>query len=128
MRIYLAGPEVFLADADAVAAAKRAVCAAHGVEGVFPTDPHPAAQDAAAAAPAAAMAEAMRLYRGNEAHLRGCDALIANLTPFRGPSADPGTAFELGFMRALGRPVFGYANLVRGGGAAAPGRGGGDSM
>ena len=26
---------------------------------------------------------------------RACDALIANLTPFRGIAADPGTCFEL---------------------------------
>jgi nucleoside 2-deoxyribosyltransferase len=52
----------------------------------------------------------MRIYLGNEAHIRSCGALIANLTPFRGPSADAGTVFELGFMRALGRPVLGYSN------------------
>jgi nucleoside 2-deoxyribosyltransferase len=112
MRIYLAGPDVFLADADAIAAAKKAICAAHGAAGVFPTD-DPGAD------PGAGAAEAGRIYRLNEAHMRACDALIANLTPFRGPSADPGTAYEMGFMRALGRPVFGYANVARRGGFAA---------
>ena len=42
--------------------------------------------------------------------MRSCDAAVANLTPFRGVSADAGTAFEVGFMRALGRPVLGYTN------------------
>ena len=42
--------------------------------------------------------------------MRSCAALIANLTPFRGVSMDAGTAFEVGFMRALGRPVAGYTN------------------
>jgi Nucleoside 2-deoxyribosyltransferase len=32
--------------------------------------------------------------------MRGCDAMIVNLTPFRGPSADVGSAYEMGFMRA----------------------------
>ena len=36
--------------------------------------------------------------------------MIVNLTPFRGPSADVGAAYEMGFMRALGRPIFGYSN------------------
>jgi nucleoside 2-deoxyribosyltransferase len=36
--------------------------------------------------------------------------MIVNLTPFRGPSADVGSAYEMGFMRALGRPIFGYTN------------------
>ncbi len=49
------------------------------------------------------------IARRNEAHIRRCDAVFANLTPFRGPGADPGTVYEVGFARALGRPVFGYA-------------------
>ena len=102
MRVYLAGPEVFLADRDAIAAEKKAICAQHGMIGVFPTDPAPAALQAAT--------DWMGIYLGNEAHIHGCDALIANLTPFRGASADPGTAYELGFMRALGRPVLAYSN------------------
>ena len=103
MRIYLAGPELFLADADTIAAAKRAVCAAAGHVGVFPTEPPPVL-------PPAGEPEWFRLYLANEAHIRGCDALIANLTPFRGPSADPGTVYELGLMRGLGRPIAGFMN------------------
>ena len=105
MRVYLAGPEVFLPDALEVAAAKKRICAAHGLEGVFPLDPPPAA-------PPAERPYWMRIYLGNEAHIRSCQALIANLTPFRGPSADVGTVYELGFMRALGRPVAGYSNAA----------------
>jgi nucleoside 2-deoxyribosyltransferase len=104
MRIYLAGPDVFLPDAAAIAAAKKAICTRHGLEGVFPTDP---VEDAAAEA---ATDRFMKVYLWNEAHIRSCDAMIANLTPFRGPSADAGTVFEVGFMRALGRPVMGYAH------------------
>lgn len=106
-RIYLAGPDVFLPDAVAVGEAKRAVCAEHGLEGVFPLDGErpgeaPGTREAGLAIAAA-----------NEAHMRRCDAIIANLSPFRGPSADPGTCYELGFMRALGRRCFGYSNDPR---------------
>jgi nucleoside 2-deoxyribosyltransferase len=108
MRIYLAGPEVFLPDGGAaVGAAKRAICAAHGLVGVLPVEEGGAAVAAGGGDPGW-----FRIYRGNEDLIRGCDALIANLTPFRGPSADPGTVFELGFMRGLGRPVFGYSNTA----------------
>jgi nucleoside 2-deoxyribosyltransferase len=106
MRIYLAGPDVFLPDAAAMAAAKKAICARHGATGIYPTD---LTGDAAAKA---APDRFMQIYLGNEAHIRGCDALIANLTPFRGPSADVGTVYELGLMRGLGRPIYGYANTT----------------
>ncbi|HWL81528.1 MAG TPA: nucleoside 2-deoxyribosyltransferase [Roseomonas sp.] len=107
MRIYLAGPDVFLPNAGEIAAAKKDICARHGAVGVFPTDP--VADHAADAADE----RYLEIYLRNEAHIRQSDALIANLTPFRGPSADAGTVYELGFMRALGRPISGYANTTK---------------
>ena len=107
MRVYLAGPDVFLPDRLQRGAALKAVCARHGLTGVFPLDPladEPAAW--------ARLAEWRRIALRNEAHIRSADALIANLTPFRGPSADVGTVFELGFMRALGRPVCGWSTTA----------------
>jgi nucleoside 2-deoxyribosyltransferase len=104
MRVYLAGPDVFFPHAAEHAAAKKRICADHGLEGVFPTDPRPDPAADAATDPW------FGIYLRNEAHIRACDALIANLTPFRGPSADAGTVYELGYMRALGRPVAGYTN------------------
>src|SRR5258708_36844869 len=38
------------------------------------------------------------------------DAIIANLTPFRGPGADPGTVYELGYMVGIGKLCLGYSN------------------
>jgi nucleoside 2-deoxyribosyltransferase len=105
-RIYLAGPEVFLPDARAVGARKAALCAAHGLQGVFPLD---AGLDLSGLAKAEA---ARRISASCEGQMRSCAGLIANLTPFRGVSMDSGTAFEVGFMRALGRPVLGYTNVT----------------
>jgi nucleoside 2-deoxyribosyltransferase len=109
MRIYLAGPDVFLPEPGARASALKAVCARHGVQGVSPLD-------ALADEPGAwsVLPEARRIALRNEAHIRACDALIANLTPFRGPSADVGTVFEVGFARALGLRLFGWSNDARG--------------
>ena len=103
-RIYLAGPEVFLPDAFAIGAAKVALCAEIGLTGVFPLDQ---SLDLSGFAPEA---QARAIAFANEDLMRSTNALIANLTPFRGVSADVGTAYEVGFMRALGRPVFGYAS------------------
>lgn len=38
MKIYLAGPDVFLPDAVEIGRHKVAVCAAHGVTGLYPLD------------------------------------------------------------------------------------------
>ena len=105
-RIYLAGPEVFLPDAMAMGARKAALCAAHGLEGIFPLD---AQLDLSGLAKPE---QARRISAANEGLIRSCAGLIANLTPFRGVSMDSGTAFEVGFMRALRRPVLGYTNVV----------------
>ena len=53
-----------------------------------------------------------RIAVRNEAHIRSCRAVIANVTPFRGPSADVGTVYEIGFARALGLKLFGYATVA----------------
>ena len=109
MRVYLAGPDVFLPEPEARGAALKAICTRHGLDGVFPLDTPDHIPDAWRALP---LARYIALC--NESHIRACDALIANLTPFRGPSADVGTVFEIGFMRALGRPVFGWSNTSAG--------------
>jgi nucleoside 2-deoxyribosyltransferase len=41
------------------------------------------------------------------------DAIIANLTPFRGPGADPGTVYELGYMAGRQKLCFGYSKDPR---------------
>ncbi|HTO07062.1 MAG TPA: nucleoside 2-deoxyribosyltransferase [Myxococcota bacterium] len=106
-RVYLAGPEVFLPDPQRAAAAKKALCERHGFTGVFPLD---AGLELGGLAPRDA---ALAIGRANEDLIRSCQHLVANLTPFRGPSADAGTVWELGFARGLGLRVHGYSNVAR---------------
>ena len=104
VRVYLAGPDVFLPDPEAWMERKKAICAAYGLVGVSPLDELPDEPAAWAAFPLW-----RRIAMRNEAHIRSCQAIVANLTPFRGPSADVGTVYEIGFARALGLRIFGYA-------------------
>jgi nucleoside 2-deoxyribosyltransferase len=106
VRVYLAGPDVFLPNPEARALALKSICARYGLIGVSPLDTPDDVPEAWRKLPFARF-----IALCNEAHIRACDALIANLTPFRGPSADVGTVFEIGFMRALGRPVWGWSNV-----------------
>ena len=107
-RVYLAGPEVFLADARQIGARKRAICAQYGLVGIYPADEE-RTPDPALPLPAQGIAISQAIERA----MRSCDAMIVNLTPFRSPSADVGSAFEMGYMRALDRPIFAYSNDAR---------------
>ncbi|HEY2246093.1 MAG TPA: nucleoside 2-deoxyribosyltransferase [Bradyrhizobium sp.] len=101
MKIYLAGPDVFLPDAVEIGRRKVEICRAHGLTGLYPLDNK---LDLAAAD------ASMQIFRANEATMDEADAIIANLTPFRGASADPGTAYELGAMAARRKLCLGYSN------------------
>lgn len=104
-RVYLAGPEIFLANARELGIRKRAICERYGLIGVFPADEEDPCD------PSLTLRErGLAISRAMERVMRSCDAMIVNLTPFRGPSADVGSAYEMGFMRALGRPIFANTN------------------
>ena len=105
MKVYLAGPEVFLPDAAAIGAEKKRLCRQYGFEGLYPLD------EDAAAMPGEGRDAA--IYRACVAGIHRADLAIFNLTPFRGVGADPGTVFELGLCVGLGKPVFAYTNDAR---------------
>ncbi len=102
-QIYLAGPEVFLPNAAEVGLRKKVLCQEFGFVGLFPLD-----NDLSTVAGGEKIDE--KIFAANVALMRQAKAGIFNLTPFRGVNADPGTAFELGFFTALGKPVFAYSN------------------
>jgi nucleoside 2-deoxyribosyltransferase len=102
MKIYLAGPDVFLPDAVDIGRRKVALCARHGLIGLYPLEN---AVDDRAASDAS-----LQIFRGNEAIMIEADAIIANLTSFRGPGADAGTVYELGYMAGRGKLCLGYSN------------------
>ena len=93
---YLAGPDVFLPHAEAHAREKVAICARHGIRGVPPLNDGETSWRA--------------IFAKDVAMMEASDLVIANLTPFRGASADSGTLVEIGWFLGRGRPVFGYSN------------------
>lgn len=107
--VYLAGPEVFLPEPIAAGAEKKARIAAMSraadwpfeLAGLYPLDngiPDFRAD----------FDTGMRIYRANIDLMNRAYAVAANLVRFRGPSMDVGTAFEMGYMLGLGKPVFAY--------------------
>ena len=94
MRVYLAGPDIFRADALAWAAAARELLATRGLQALIPLDGDETT--------------AGGIYRANLEMIRSADVVLANLNAFRGAEPDSGTCFEVGLAVALGKTVIGY--------------------
>jgi nucleoside 2-deoxyribosyltransferase len=101
VKIYLAGPDVFLPDAVDIGRRKVELCTRHGLTGLYPLDN---------AIDLKAKDASLQIFRGNEAMMQSADAIIANLTPFRGPGADAGTVYELGYVAGHRKLCLGYSN------------------
>ncbi|POO56027.1 nucleoside 2-deoxyribosyltransferase [Agrobacterium rosae] len=105
VKIYLAGPEVFLSNAREMLDAKAALAREAGFIPLSPGDLEIPPADTK-------IGHGCNINAVDEQMMIEADAVIANLTPFRGIAADTGTSFELGFMCALGKPVFAYTNVA----------------
>jgi len=105
LKIYTAGPEVFLANAREIMAAKAALCKKYGFTAICPGDLD--------IEPVGTMkAFGLAISKIDEQMMDSADAIIANLTPFRGVAADVGTCYELGYMCAQGKLVAAYTNVA----------------
>jgi nucleoside 2-deoxyribosyltransferase len=90
---YLAGPDVFLPNADEHAARKVAICQRFGFRGLPPLK-----QDVETAANELKAWQA--IFEKDVAMMERSDIIVANLTPFGGASADAGTLIEVGCFSA----------------------------
>jgi nucleoside 2-deoxyribosyltransferase len=106
IRVYLAGPEVFLCNAKEVGEHKKELCKKYGFEGVYPIDVEINSKDKSP------IEFGLCISAINEDLIRSCELVIANITPFRGPSADVGTIYEIGFAHALDKKVLAYTNVA----------------
>jgi nucleoside 2-deoxyribosyltransferase len=102
--IYLAGPEVWFPNLGSHMAERQALCENAGF-----TLLQANTRELREREPGEVMAR--EIYAERVARMRRADAAIVNLTPWRGPAADPGSAFEAGFLSGLGKPVWAYMNI-----------------
>ena len=102
-RVYLAGPDVFFPDVTERAEKLKIQCDLWGLEGVFPLDSEVKLEE-----PINQEKNGYRIYEGNLGLIKSSAAVLANISPFRGPSVDAGTAFEIGYGLAHGLIVVGY--------------------
>jgi len=99
LKLYLAGPDVFAPDAGRRFESMRRACREAGCTPLTPAD---------ADFPAGLTGRELAAWikEANRQLIDAADAVIANISPFRGPNMDPGTAWEIGYAEAKGLPVF----------------------
>ena len=106
IKVYLAGPEVFLPNAREALDIKIALTRAAGLVPVSPGDftipPQPTKR-----------AFGHAISEIDERMMDSADAIIANLTPYHGVSADTGTCYELGYMCAQNKLAYAYTNVAK---------------
>ncbi len=104
-QLYLAGPEVFRPDAIEYAQKQCALCEQYGFTGLHPMDNNVDLGDSS-------MRTATKIYRSDIGQIQACDIVVANCNAFRGALIDDGTAYELGYGNALGKPTYGYIDRL----------------
>ena len=100
-KIYLAGPDVFRTGAGAHFECLKSMAAQKNIEAISPFDSE------------SSPATAREIFEVNIRILHSVNAVFANLTPFRGPGVDDGTAFEIGYAFALGLKIYGYSATAK---------------
>ena len=108
-RVYLAGPMVFLPEPDSMFALMKAICDSQGLVGVTPLENQTGLEGLP---PGPDLME--RIVRADIALMRSVDAGVFCLDGFRrAPEMDAGTAFEIGYMHALSKPLAGWTSDPR---------------
>jgi nucleoside 2-deoxyribosyltransferase len=104
-RVYLAGPDVFFPNVCEHAHELKMTCNEFGLEGVFPLDANVQQEEGDEPRDMGT-----KIFLANTELIDSCGGMIANISPWRGPSADVGTAFEIGYAYRAGKKVIAYTN------------------
>jgi nucleoside 2-deoxyribosyltransferase len=105
-KIYIAGFDVFKPDSKEIGKAHKLTCKTYGYEGLYPLDNEIDSSWSKQVA-------REFIYTKNIELIHSCDIVIANANPFRGDELDSGTAFEIGYAKALNKQVILYMDDTR---------------
>lgn len=100
-KIYIAGFDVFKQDSIKIGERYKSTCKEFGFEGLYPLDNQ---------IDESWSKEVARdfIYKKNIELIEKSDIVVANANPFRGVELDSGTAFEIGYAKALGKQIIIY--------------------
>ena len=108
--LLLSGPQRYDGDAEEYYARMKALCAQWGITALTPLDDAPDIPPLTSDAP---YARAAHTFAVNCAHVRACDAVLADLNDFHGWEPDADTSFECGMAFQLGKSLYGRMDDVR---------------
>ena len=106
-KIYLAGPDVFRKNALSRLNRLREFAKRYGHEGLMPLDNTINIEEK----DMHTQKHSGLIFLANVNLIDECDVIIANIEPFRGPSVDDGTAWEIGYGYAKGKKIWGYSQF-----------------
>lgn len=109
-RVYLAGPERYDTDRTEFYGRMRALGDELGLDVVSPLDDAAGVERIASEDP---YKQAGNDFARWDKHVRGCDAIVANLSDYHGREPNSDTAFECGIGFQLGKKLFGYMDDTR---------------
>ena len=105
-KAYMAGPDVFLQNSGHIFNNMRTMCQKYGIKALIPED-----GDVFYSNPLDINEElSLQIFKKNVNLINQCDFVVANLEPFRGPSADAGTIWEVGYAFAQHKKIFAYTS------------------
>jgi nucleoside 2-deoxyribosyltransferase len=103
--IYLAGADVFRADALDYFERIKALCEKYGFTGLSPFDNENFDGELFS------KAHSKSIFLSNVDLIQKCNIIIVNLNPFRGACVDDGSAFEMGVGFSLKKIIYGYTQF-----------------
>lgn len=106
-KVYLAGPSVFKMNATKIAEEMKEACQQLGIIPLQPIDNN---IDISEMSPIDA---ARNIAQANVTMIQEADAMIADISCFRGTAMDVGTAMEVGMAVQRGIPVYTYTHEKR---------------
>ncbi len=109
-KVYIAGPDIFRVAWPDMARKIVSACESWGFEALLPI---PANQSldrpgVSGITVPGKTKEANVVFESCLDMIRSCDAVVANITPFRGDEPDSGTVFEIATAYAMEKPVVAY--------------------
>ena len=109
-KVYMAGPDIFRVEWPETAMRIVGTCEAWGFEPLLPIPAersldHPGVSGITVPGTAP---DARRVFEACLEMVRSCDAVVADITPFRGDEPDSGTVFEIATAYSLRKPVIAY--------------------